>query len=78
MKKQSKKKQQPWCVIHWLGGEVKMYGSEKNCKAWAKRNSFNPEAPIFYAFPVAGILIHNHKYEHVHINKGEKIKAQPI
>lgn len=56
------KSNKKWCVIHWLGGEVKMFGSEKECKKWATTNSFNKDAPIFYAFPVAGVIIHAHKH----------------
>jgi hypothetical protein len=75
----SKSTPKDWCVIHWLGGEVKIFGTEKECKAWAKKNSFNPNAPIYYAFPVAGIVIHNHKHEHTHIEKSHTKKkvSQP-
>ena len=66
-------KSKKWCVVHWLSGEVKMFGSEKECQSWAKKNSFNPKAPIYYAFPVAGLIVHSHIHEHTHKELKEKV-----
>lgn len=63
---QKKQEKQQWCVVHWLSGEVKLIGSKAACTKYAKRNSFNPESPIYIPIPVAGIILHNHKHEHVH------------
>lgn len=54
-------KKNTWCVMHWLTGKTDRFGTEKDCKKWARKMSFNPQAPIFYAFPVAGIVIHYHE-----------------
>jgi hypothetical protein len=74
MKKKQKKikpriKKGDWCVMHWLGGEIKMFGTEKDCRDYAKRNSYNKNAPIFYAFPVAGVQLIIHHHEHIHTEK---------
>ena len=58
-----------WCVMHWLGGEIKMFGTEKDCRQWAKSNSYNDKAPIYYAFPVAGVNLVVHHHEHKHYEK---------
>lgn len=60
--------------MHWLGGELKMIGSEKDCRAWAKKNSYNSEAPIYYSFPIAGITLQVIKHEHTHKEIPGKIK----
>lgn len=57
----SKIKTKEWCVVHWLGGEVIRFGTEKDCRKYARKESFNPKCPIFYAFPVAGVIVHYHK-----------------
>jgi hypothetical protein len=70
-----------WCVVHWLTGAVKRYGSRKECREWASKKSYNKDAPIYYAFPVAGIVLHEHIHEHTHkhIEKpAKKVKQQTL
>lgn len=62
-KKQSK---QVWCVIHQFGGKVDFIGSKQDCLKRAKRESFNPKHPIYYAIPVDGMVIHNHEHKVTH------------
>ena len=51
-------KSKQWGVLHWLTGELKMIGSEKEAREWIKRSNYNPSSPIFYAFPIGGIMLH--------------------
>lgn len=65
-----------WCVVHWVDGSAKMFGTQKECREWARKNSFNKDAPIYYAFPVAGIVIqsnlHFHETVETHVDIGRQ------
>lgn len=52
MKKKQNK--QIWATMHWLG-EIKNIGTEKEVKAWCKKNQLNPKHPIYYAIPLHGV-----------------------
>jgi len=28
-----------WCVMHWLGGDIRMFGTEKDCRACREKSS---------------------------------------
>ena len=73
---EEKQAKQDYCVIHWLGGTVKLIGSMTECRKWAKRNNYSEKHPIYLTLPIAGVVIHNHKHEHTHIEKSH-IKRRP-
>lgn len=76
-KKLPKSTPKEWVVVHWISGDVQHFGKEKDCKDWAKKNSFNKDAPIYYAFPVKGLVLHTHQHEHQHTHV-EKKETQKV
>lgn len=60
--------------MHWLGGDVKLIDTKKECFKWIKKNEINSKSPIYYAFPVDGVVIHKHIHEVTHVEKIMKPK----
>lgn len=51
----SNKKIQFWAAVHCLGSIKMIFSTEKECRAWCKRNSYNPKHPIYISLPLHGV-----------------------
>lgn len=62
--KKKVKSTQNWVACHWIDGSIVRTGTEKEMRDFCRKNSFNPEHPIYYAYPINGINIVEVKHDH--------------